>query len=178
MSQEISKDELRKALAFLAAEPGCETLIRELVEAAKRTVRGESGDLEISLGDDQRVWTLFAPGTPIDARAPEEMKRLWTHTGGSFIGEPGTYSGVEMHGGFNGILHALGPDLGLKETRDGFVYRAALCAPIDVGLSRCFIYHPETGRLHEFDQDGGLTHEPEIGVGAAFLREVQYALDV
>ena len=172
---------LRHELAFLAGDEVGEELLAELlsrvVEATRdargeRTLRFESPHEEGEL----LTWTLRPPDEHVDPRAPPALRRILERCGGSWLGEPGASGSVVLHDGFSGTLDTLGRDLGLDAERDGFEYSPELCAPIDVGFGRVFVYHPVTGELRHFDQDGGLEPEDQGDVGSCLLALIEDAL--
>ncbi|WP_163989496.1 hypothetical protein [Pyxidicoccus caerfyrddinensis] len=178
-SEEV--EALRRELAFLAGDADGEaTLDRVLgrvVEATRdangeRTLRFESPNEE----GETLTWTLLPPSEHIDRRVPPTLRRILERCGGSWMGEPGTADALVLHDGFSGTLDALGRDLGLDAERDGFEYAPELCAPIDVGLGRVYVFHPVTGELRHFDQDGGLEPEDVGDVGSCFLSLIEAEL--
>jgi hypothetical protein len=45
-----------------------------------------------------------------------------------------------------------------------------------VGLGRVYVFHPVTGELRHFDQDGGLEPEASGDVGSCFLALIEAEL--
>ncbi|MFP2933312.1 hypothetical protein ACLESO_50835 [Pyxidicoccus sp. 3LG] len=175
------REALRRELSFLPGDAdGARTLDRLLdrVLAAtlhpngERTLRFESPHK----ADASHTWTVLLARGESDPAAPPALRRILEHCAGSWVGEPGTSDAVVLHDGFDGTLSALGHDLGLKTRRDGFEYSPSLCAPIDVGLGRVYLFHPVTGELRHFDQDGGLEPGDCGDVGTRFLALVEEAL--
>lgn len=172
---------LRRELAFLADDADGEATLEALLSRVLETTRDARGERTLRLESlheegETLTWTVLPPDGRIDPRVPLPLRRTLERSAGSWLGEPGTTDAIVLHDGFSGTLDALGRDLGLKAERDGFEYSPALCAPIDVGLGRVYLFHPVTGELRHFDQDGGLEPEDQGHVGSCFLALIKDAL--
>ena len=164
-------NELIEKLSIFALSPGTTELLKKIILEVAGGVEEEDGAFVVSFKNSEERWTVLdAPGD-ISAtdNLPDDLKQTLVHTAGSWYGEPGTISGVELHDGRSGTLHNLGPDAGLDAGRDGFGYSDSLCAPLDFGLNIFYVYHPETGNLHRFDQDGGLEPSLTTPIAEVFL---------
>lgn len=180
----LSPDELeavRQELSFLPGDAaGAQTLDR-LLRRAVEVTRDARGEYTLRFDspheeDAACTWTVLPRSERVDPRAPPALRRILEHCAGSWLGEPGTSDAIVLHNGFDGTLDALGDDLGLDAERDGFAYSPQVCAPIDVGLGRVFLFHPVTGELRHFDQDGGLEPGDRGDVGSCFLSLLEDAL--